>query len=86
MAGSPEVLAAFRELTAAKQLDRAELLDMLRDGIQAALIRRYGPNVKFELSVDELQGSIRIVRLRQVVETVEDASWQIPLEEARYED
>jgi N utilization substance protein A len=86
MAGSPEVLAAFRELTSAKQLDRAELLDMLRDGIQAALVRRYGPNVKFELSVDELQGSIRIVRLRQVVETVEDPSWQIPLEEARYED
>jgi len=86
MAGSPEVLAAIRELTSAKQLDRAELLDMLRDGIQAALVRRYGPNVKFELTVDELQGSIRIVRLRQVVDVVEDPSWQIPLEEARYED
>ena len=86
MAGSPEVLAAIRELTSAKQLDRAELLDMLRDGIQAALVRRYGPNVKFELNVDELQGSIRIVRLRQVVEVVEDPSWQILLEEARYED
>ena len=77
MAGSPEILAAFRELTTAKQLDRAELLDLLRDGIQAALVRRYGPNVKFELGVDELQGAIRIVRLRQVVETVEDPAWQI---------
>src|SRR4029079_7883695 len=86
MASSPEMLAAFRELTATKQLERSDLLELLRDGIQAALVRKFGPNVKFELSVDEMQGTIRITRLRQVVETVEDASWQIPLEEARYED
>src|SRR5919109_721412 len=86
MAGSTEMLAAFRELTTAKQLERSDLLDLLRDGIQAALVRKFGPNVKFELNVDELQGTIRVVRLRQVVETVEDPSWQIALEEARYED
>jgi transcription termination/antitermination protein NusA len=86
MSGSAEMLAAFRELTTTKQLERSDLLDLLRDGIQAALARRYGPNVRFELTVDELQGSIRIVRLRQVVEVVEDASAQVSLEEARYED
>jgi N utilization substance protein A len=86
MSGSAEMLAAFRELTTTKQLERSDLLDLLRDGIQAALARRYGPNVKFELTVDELQGSIKIVRLRQVVETVEDPSAQVSLEEARYED
>jgi len=86
MSGSPEVLTAIRELTTSKQLDRSELLDLLRDGIHAALARRYGPNVRFELEFDELKGTIRIVRLRQVVEAVEDASSQISLEEARYED
>jgi transcription termination/antitermination protein NusA len=86
MSGSAEMLAAFRELTTTKQLERSDLLELLRDGIQAALVRRYGPNVKFELTVDELQGSIRIVRLRQVVEAVEDPSAQVSLEEARYED
>ena len=80
------MLAAFRELTTAKQLERSDLMDLLRDGIQAALVRKFGPNVKFELSVDEMQGTIRVVRLRQVVETVEDSSWQISLEEAQYED
>ena len=64
MAGSTEMLAAFRELTTAKQLERSDLLDLLRDGIQAALVRKFGPNVKFELNVDELQGTIRVVRLR----------------------
>jgi N utilization substance protein A len=86
MSGSPEVLSAIRELTTTKQLDRAELLDLLRDGIHAALARRYGPNVRFELEFDELKGSLRIVRLRQVVEVVEDPSSQIALEEAQYED
>ena len=86
MATSPEMLAAFRELTTTKQLDRSELLELLRDGIQAALVRKFGPNVKFELSVDELNGTIRIVRLRQVVEAVEDPSWQISLEDAQFED
>jgi N utilization substance protein A len=83
---STEVLAAIRELTTSKQLDRSELLDLLRDGIQAALARRYGPNVKFELDFDPLKGTLRIVRLRQVVELVEDPSAQVSLEEAQYED
>ena len=83
---STEVLAAIRELTTSKQLDRSELLDLLRDGIQAALARRYGPNVKFELDFDPLKGTLRIVRLRQVVEAVEDSSAQVSLEEAQYED
>jgi N utilization substance protein A len=86
MAGSPEMLAAFRELTNSKQLDRSDLLDLLKDGIHAALARKFGPNVKFELSVDEMQGTIRVSRLRTVVETVDDTSCQVAIDEARYED
>ena len=86
MAGSAEMLAAFRELTTTKQLDRSDLLELLRDGIHAALARKFGPNVRFDLDVDELQGSVRVMRLRTVVETVEDSSGQVSLEEARFED
>jgi transcription termination/antitermination protein NusA len=86
MAGSAEMLAAFRELTNTKQLDRADLLDLLKDGIHAALIRKFGANVKFELDVDELKGTIRVTRLRHVVEQMEDPSLEISLEDARYED
>ena len=86
MTGSADMLAAFRELTTTKRLERGELVDLLRDGIQAALVRAYGPTVKFELNVDELQGTIQVLRLRQVVEEVEDPAWQVELEEARYAD
>jgi len=86
MAGSAEMLAAFRELTQAKQLERNELLALLTDGIQAALARKFGAGVKFELTVDELQGILRVVRLRHVVEEVEDPSWQVSVEEAQFID
>lgn len=86
MASSTEMLAAFRELTTTKQLDRSELLDLLHDGIQAALVRKYGPTVRFELAVDELKGGLTVTRLRQVVEAVEDPASQVSVEEARFED
>ncbi len=86
MASSPEMLAALRDLADAKQLNRAELMDLLKDGIQAALVRAYGPTVKFELNVDETEGTLSVVRLRQVVQEVEDDAWQVPLEEAQFTD
>ncbi len=85
-AASNEMLTALRELTTSKQLDRAELLDLIKDGIHAALAKRFGPNVKFDLTLDEMTGTMVITRMRTVVELVEDESWQIALEEARYED
>jgi len=81
-----DVVSAIRELTSTKQLERGELLDLLKDGLHAALVKRYGPNVRSEIGIDELKGTIRVVVLRTVVETVEDPGSQVALEEARFED
>jgi N utilization substance protein A len=86
MVGSAEILAAFRELSNSKQLDKAELHGLLQDGIHAALARKHGPNVQAEVEIDEDKGAIRIVLLKTVVEEVTDPSREISLEEARYED
>src|SRR2546428_3223348 len=86
MANATDVVSAIRELTNTKQLERSELIDLLKDGLHAALVKRYGPNVRAEIGIDELKGSIRIVVLKTVVETVEDPGTQVSLEEARYED
>jgi N utilization substance protein A len=86
MAGSAEILAAIRELSNSKQIERSELNELLRDGIHAALAKKHGPTVQSEVEIDEDQGEIRIVLLKNVVETVEDAAREISLEEARYED
>ncbi len=85
MAGSVEILAAVRELTSTKQLDRSELHELLQDGIFAALAKKYGPTVQAEVEIDEARGAIRIVILRTVVETVADPTREVSLDEARFE-
>ncbi len=86
MAGSAEILTAIRELTHTKQLDRAELHGLLEAGIKAALEKKHGPTVEAEVAIDEDRGAIKIVLLKTVVESVTDASREVLLEEARFED
>jgi len=81
-----QVLAAFREMIANKNLSREDLYDLIKDGIMAALARRFGPNVSAEVEIDEDASDIRIVVLKQVVAEVEDPSREISLEEARWDD
>src|SRR3954463_11624153 len=83
MASAAEILAAFRELSNAKQLERAELYGLLQDGILAALAKKYGPTVQAEVDIDEGKGDIRIVLLRTVVAVVEDSAREITVEDAR---
>ncbi|HET6231843.1 MAG TPA: transcription termination factor NusA [Longimicrobiaceae bacterium] len=86
MNNATQILAAFREMTANKALSRDELYDLIKDGILAALAKRYGPNVEAEIEIDEGTGRIGIVVLKEVVAEVEDPSREISLEEARWDD
>jgi transcription termination/antitermination protein NusA len=86
MVSSAEILAAVRELTSSKQLDRAELHGLLEDGILAALSKKYGPNVQAEVDIDDSRGDIRIVVLKTVVETVTDPSREISVDDAKFYD
>jgi transcription termination/antitermination protein NusA len=80
------VLSAFRELTLNKQLSREELHDLIKDGILAALAKRFGPNVEAEIEIHEDTGQIDITVLKEVVQEVEDSSREISLEEAQWDD
>src|SRR6476659_5544595 len=83
MVSSSEILAAFREVSNSKQLDRSELYALLQDGILAALAKKYGPNVQAEVNIDDGKGDIRIVLLKTVVAAVEASSNQISLDDAK---
>ena len=86
MSGAAEILAAFRELSNSKQMDRTALHDLLKDGILAALAKKHGPNVQAEIDIDEAKGAIRIVILKTVVEEVVDRAREEQIEEARVMD
>ncbi len=86
MANTTQVLAAFRDMIANKNLSREDLHDLIRDGIMAALARRFGATVEAEIRIDEESGNIQITVLKEVVAEVEDPARQISLEEARWDD
>lgn len=86
MSGAAEILAAFRELSNSKQMDRTALHDLLKDGILAALAKKHGPNVQAEIAIDEAKGAINIVILKTVVDEVVDKAREEQIEDARVMD
>jgi transcription termination/antitermination protein NusA len=86
MSNATQILAAFRELTLNKSISREELHDLIKDGILAALAKRYGPTVQAEIEIDEDSGRIGITVLKEVVAEVEDSAREISLEEAQWDD
>ncbi len=86
IANSGQIIAAFRDMAATKNLSVDELNELIQDGIMAGLARIHGPNVRAEIDVDDMSGAIDIVVLKRVVDQVEDGSAEISLAEARWDD
>jgi transcription termination/antitermination protein NusA len=86
MGNAAQIIGAFREMIGAKNISKEDLHDLIKDGIMAALGRRYGPNVGAEIIIDEEGGDIKITVLKEVAAEVEDPSRQISLEEAQWDD
>jgi N utilization substance protein A len=79
------VVEAFRMMAANKSLSQIELHDLIREGIHAALARRFGGPVEAEIEFDG-EGDIKITVLKEVVEEVEDSAREVSLEQARWDD
>ncbi|WP_419858742.1 transcription termination factor NusA [Candidatus Palauibacter irciniicola] len=79
------IVEAFRMMAANKSLTELELHDLIREGIHAALARRFGGPVDAEIDVTD-GGDISIVVLKEVVEEVEDPAREVTLEQARWDD
>ncbi|MFB6240468.1 MAG: NusA N-terminal domain-containing protein, partial [Gemmatimonadota bacterium] len=85
MSDQGSVVEAFRIMAANKSLSQAELHDLIREGIHAALAKRFGGPVDAEIEIQD-DGDIDIVVLKEVVEEVEDPARQVDLEEAQWDD
>jgi len=79
------VVEAFRMMAANKSLTQSELHELIREGIHAALARRFGGPVEAEIEVTDT-GDISITVLKEVVEEVEDPAREVTLEQARWDD
>ena len=80
-----EILDALSQITREKSVDRALLIETLEQGLASAVRKKYGATADVEVKFANDTGSISVALRKHVVETVEDASFQLTVAEARRE-
>src|SRR3546814_3005724 len=78
-----ELLQVADAVAREKNIERDEVLAAMEQAIQKAGRSKYGQEHDIRAHVDRRSGDIRLMRYREVVESVEDEATQITLEEAR---
>ena len=78
-----ELLQIADAVAREKQIDRGIVIHAMEDAIQKAARSRYGADTDVRAEIDPKTGEIRLARLLEVVETPEDLTTQIAVEDAR---
>ncbi len=78
-----ELLQIADAVAREKTIDRRIVIGAMEDAIQKAAKSRYGVETDVRAEIDEKTGEIRLQRLLEVVDTVENDSAQIAVEDAR---
>ena len=77
------ILDALSQITREKSVDRALLIETLEAGLASAVRKKYGPNSDVEVIFSNETGVITVALRKTVVESVDDASLQLTVEQAR---
>ncbi len=78
-----ELLQIADAVAREKSIDRTIVIQAMADAIQKAARSRYGQETNVKADIDPKTGDIKLQRLLEVVEKVEDYTTQIPLDLAR---
>ena len=78
-----ELLQIAELVAREKVIDKDIVLEAMEDAIQKAARSRYGAENEIRAQIDKNTGDIRLFRVLEVVEEVEEPAVQISLEEAR---
>ena len=79
----PELLLVADTVARDKGIDRDEVLEAMEQAIQKAGRSKYGQEYDIRAEIDRLNGEIRLLRFREVVEPIENEATQIALFEAQ---
>ena len=75
-----ELLQVADAVAREKSIDRDEVLTAMEQAIQKAGRSKYGHEHDIRANIDRKTGEIRLTRVREVVETVENEATQIPVD------
>src|SRR5579863_3587669 len=79
----PELLQVADTVARDKGIDRDEVLEAMEQAIQKAGRSKYGQEYDIRAEIDRRNGEIRLLRFREVVETVENEATHIPVAAAQ---
>jgi N utilization substance protein A len=79
----PELLQVADTVARDKGIDKDEVLEAMEQAIQKAGRSKYGQEYDIRAEIDRRSGEIRLLRFREVVDTVENEATQIPLASAQ---
>jgi transcription termination/antitermination protein NusA len=79
----PELLQVADTVARDKGIDRDEVLDAMEQAIQKAGRSKYGQEYDIRAEIDRRNGEIRLLRFREVVDTVENEATQMPVSAAQ---
>lgn len=80
---SQQLVQALESLARERGVDRATLVETLENSILSAAKKKLGLNALVDVKFDDRVGTFHVVAHRTVVDVVEDASFQMTVEEAR---
>ena len=78
-----ELLQIAEAVAKEKSIEKEIVISAMAEAIEKAAASKYGAENKIRVDIDESNGSIRLLRLLDVVENVEDTFRQITLEDAK---
>ncbi len=78
-----ELLQIADAVAREKSIDKAIVIEALEDAIQKAARSRYGAENEIRAEIDPTTGEIKLNRLQEVVETVENDATEISLKDAQ---
>src|SRR5438876_11111427 len=79
----PELLQVADTVARDKGIDKDEVLEAMEQAIQKAGRSKYGQDYDIRAEIDRHNGEIRLLRFREVADTIENEATQIPLSDAQ---
>ena len=78
-----ELLRIVEAVANEKSIDKELIIGSMESAIQKAALTKFGSENNIEVIIDRESGEIKITKVLEVVENVEDSSREISLEEVK---
>ena len=78
-----ELLRIVEAVANEKSIDKELIIGSMESAIQKAALTKFGSENNIEVIIDRESGEIKITKVLEIVENVEDSSREIALEEVK---